>query len=115
MTAHVLGTRSKHDISLEKKQMTYANLANRTDDIETMKNSFDPDSEISNRPIKWNVEYSNSIRVNVEGPRRLNHCKTANTLEEELYSQSVCNRRNILEKTFFYCSFILHSNSNEAY
>ena len=37
-------------------------LQTGADDIETMKNSFDPDAEISNSPIKWNVEYSNSIK-----------------------------------------------------
>ncbi|MGC1262570.1 MAG: glycosyltransferase family 2 protein, partial [Nitrososphaeraceae archaeon] len=69
MTAHVLGTRSKHDISLEKKQNQHMPiLQTGADDIETMKNSFDPDTEISNSPIKWNVEYSNSIRVNVGVP-----------------------------------------------
>ena len=70
MTAHVLGTRSKHDISLEKKQNEHMPiLQTGADDIETMKNSFDPDTEISNSPIKWNVEYSNSIRVNVGVPK----------------------------------------------
>ncbi len=39
------------------------------DDIETMKKSLDPDAEISNPPIKWNVEYSNSIKVNVGVPK----------------------------------------------
>ena len=74
MTAHVLGTRPKHDISLEKKQNEHMPiLQTGADDIETMKNSFDPDTEISNSPIKWNVEYSNSIRVNVGVPRRSNH------------------------------------------
>jgi hyaluronan synthase len=39
------------------------------DDIETMKKSLDPDVEFSDRPIKWNVEYSNSIKVNVGVPK----------------------------------------------
>ena len=70
MTAHVLGTRSKHDISLEKKQNDHMPiLQTGADDMETMKKSFDPDLEISNRPIKWNVEYSNSIWVNVGVPK----------------------------------------------
>ena len=70
MTAHVLGTRSKRDISAEKKRNDHMPiLQTGSDDIETMKNSYDPDTEISSTPIKWNVEYSNSIRVNVGVPK----------------------------------------------
>jgi hyaluronan synthase len=70
MTAHVLGTRSKRDISAEKKRNDHMPiLQTGSDDIETMKNSCDPDTEISSTPIKWNVEYSNSIRVNVGVPK----------------------------------------------
>src|ERR1044071_2741942 len=70
MTAHVLGTRSKHDISGEKKLNDHMPiLQTGSDDIETMKNSYDPDTEISSTPIKWNVEYSNSIKVNVGVPK----------------------------------------------
>ena len=70
MTAHVLGTRSKRDISAEKKRNDHMPiLQTGSDDIETMKNSYDPDTEISSTPIKWNVEYSNSIKVNVGVPK----------------------------------------------
>ena len=70
MTAHVLGTRSKRYISAEKKRNDHMPiLQTGSDDIETMKNSYDPDTEISSTPIKWNVEYSNSIRVNVGVPK----------------------------------------------
>jgi hyaluronan synthase len=70
MTAHVLATRSKHDTSAEKKRNDHMPiLQTGADDIETMKNSYDPDTEISSTPIKWNVEYSNSIKVNVGVPK----------------------------------------------
>jgi hyaluronan synthase len=70
MTAHVLATRSKRDISAEKKRNDHMPiLQTGADDIETMKNSYDPDTEISGTPIKWNVEYSNSIKVNVGVPK----------------------------------------------
>jgi hyaluronan synthase len=70
MTAHVLATRTKRDISAEKKRNDHMPiLQTGSDDIETMKNSYDPDTEISSTPIKWNVEYSNSIRVNVGVPK----------------------------------------------
>jgi hyaluronan synthase len=70
MTAHILGTRTKLDSSADKKQQEHMPiLQTGDDDIETMKKSLDPDTEISNRPIKWNVEYSNSIKVNVGVPK----------------------------------------------
>ena len=70
MTAHILGTRPNVDTFTNKKQDKHIPiLQTGADDMETMKNSIDPDSEISDRPIKWNVEYSNSIKVNVGVPK----------------------------------------------
>jgi hyaluronan synthase len=70
MTAHILGTRATLDSSSNKKQHEHMPiLKTGDDDIETMKNSLDPDVEFSDRPIKWNVEYSNSIKVNVGVPK----------------------------------------------
>jgi hyaluronan synthase len=70
MTAHILGTRTKIDSLSDKKQLEHMPiLQTGDDDIETMKKSLDPDVEFSDRPIKWNVEYSNSIKVNVGVPK----------------------------------------------
>ena len=70
MTAHILGTRTTLDTLGNKKQREHMPiLQTGDDDIETMKKSLDPDTEFSNRPIKWNVEYSNSIKVNVGVPK----------------------------------------------
>lgn len=70
MTAHILGTRTIIDSLSDKKQLEHMPiLQTGDDDIETMKKSLDPDVEFSDRPIKWNVEYSNSIKVNVGVPK----------------------------------------------
>jgi hyaluronan synthase len=70
MTAHILGTRTTTDSLSNKKQLEHMPiLQTGDDDIETMKKSLDPDVEFSDRPIKWNVEYSNSIKVNVGVPK----------------------------------------------
>ena len=70
MTAHILGTRTTIDSLSDKKQLELMPiLRTGDDDIETMKKSLDPDVEFSDRPIKWNVEYSNSIKVNVGVPK----------------------------------------------
>jgi hyaluronan synthase len=70
MTAHILGTRTTLDTLPNKKQHEHMPiLQTGDDDIETMKKSLDPDAEFSNTPIKWNVEYSNSIKVNVGVPK----------------------------------------------
>jgi hyaluronan synthase len=70
MTAHILGNRPKSDSSLDKKPQEHMPiLQTGDDDIETMKKSLDPDAEISNHRITWNVEYSNSIKVNVGVPK----------------------------------------------
>ena len=70
MTAHILGTRTTIDSLRDKKQIEHMPiLQTGDDDIETMKKSLDPDVEFSDRPIKWNVEYSNSIKVNVGVPK----------------------------------------------
>ena len=70
MTAHILGTRTTIDTSTDKTQLEHIPiLKTGDDDIETMKKSLDPDVEFSDRPIKWNVEYSNSIKVNVGVPK----------------------------------------------
>ncbi len=70
MTAHILGTRRTIDSSSDKTQLEHLPiLQTGDDDIETMKKSLDPDVEFSDRPIKWNVEYSNSIKVNVGVPK----------------------------------------------
>ena len=70
MTAHILGTRTTIDSLRDKKQLEHMPiLQTGDDDIETMKKSLDPDVEFSDRPIKWNVEYSNSIKVNVGVPK----------------------------------------------
>jgi hyaluronan synthase len=70
MTAHILGTRTTIDSLSDKKQFEHMPiLQTGDDDIETMKKSLDPDVDFSDRPIKWNVEYSNSIKVNVGVPK----------------------------------------------
>jgi len=70
MTAHILGDRSHLDGSTEGKRYEHMPiLQTGDDDIDTMKKSLDPDSEFSSRPIKWKVEYSNSIKVNVGVPK----------------------------------------------
>lgn len=70
MTAHILGTRTTIDSLSDKKQLEHMPiLQTGDDDIETMKKSLDPDVDFSDRPIKWNVEYSNSIKVNVGVPK----------------------------------------------
>ena len=70
MTAHILANRPKSDSSLDKKPQEHMPiLQTGDDDIETMKKSLDPDAEISNHRITWNVEYSNSIKVNVGVPK----------------------------------------------
>ncbi len=70
MTAHILGTRTTIDSLSDNKQLEHMPiLQTGDDDIETMKKSLDPDVEFSDRPIKWNVEYSNSIKVNVGVPK----------------------------------------------
>ncbi len=70
MTAHILGTRTTIDSSTDKTQLEHMPiLKTGNDDIETMKKSLDPDVEFADRPIKWNVEYSNSIKVNVGVPK----------------------------------------------
>jgi hyaluronan synthase len=70
LTAHILGTRTTLDTLTNKKQHEHMPiLQTGDDDIETMKKSLDPDAEFSNRPIEWNVEYSNSIKVNVGVPK----------------------------------------------
>jgi len=71
MTAHILGTRPKSSDNSGGKNLQehMPILQTGADDIETMKKSFDPDIEISNHSIKWNVEYSNSIKVNVGVPK----------------------------------------------
>jgi hyaluronan synthase len=70
MTAHILGTRTTIDSLSDKKQLEHMPiLRTGDDDIETMKKSLDPDVDFSDRPIKWNVEYSNSIKVNVGVPK----------------------------------------------
>ena len=70
MTAHILGTRTTIDSLSDKKQLELMPiLRTGDDDIETMKKSLDPDVDFSDRPIKWNVEYSNSIKVNVGVPK----------------------------------------------
>lgn len=70
MTAHILGTRTTIDSLTDKNQIEHMPiLQTGDDDIETMKKSLDPDVEFSDRPIKWNVEYSNSIKVNVGVPK----------------------------------------------
>jgi hyaluronan synthase len=71
MTAHILGTRTRLDTLSNRKQREHMPiLQTGDDDIETMKKSLDPDAEFSNTPIKWNVEYSNSIKVNVGVPKK---------------------------------------------
>ena len=85
-------------------------LQTGADDIETMKKSYDPDTEISSRPIKWNVEYSNSIRVNVGVPKDVRiTSKTTNTLEEEtlfvVYLQQVEYFGKDLLLLHFYTTF----------
>jgi hyaluronan synthase len=83
MTAHILGDRSHLDGSTEGKRYEHMpSLQTGDDDIDTMKKSLDPDSEFSSRPIKWKVEYSNSIKVNVEYPRLWIISKATDTMEK---------------------------------
>jgi hyaluronan synthase len=91
MTAHILGTRTKLDSSSDKKQHEHLPiLQTGDDDIETMKKSLDPDVEFSERPIKWNVEYSNSIKVNVGVPKTF----------ESLAKQQIRWRKSFIRSLF---------------
>jgi hyaluronan synthase len=91
MTAHILGTRTKPDSTIDKKQHEHMPiLQTGDDDIETMKKSLDPDIEFSDRPIKWNVEYSNSIKVNVGVP----------TTFESLAKQQIRWRKSFIRSLF---------------
>jgi len=91
MTAHILGTRTSLDSKSHKKQHERMPiLQTGDDDIETMKKSLDPDMEFSERPIKWNVEYSNSIKVNVGVP----------TTFESLAKQQIRWRKSFIRSLF---------------
>ncbi|HEY7696712.1 MAG TPA: glycosyltransferase [Nitrososphaeraceae archaeon] len=91
MTAHILGTRTKPDPTIHKRQHEHMPiLQTGDDDIETMKKSLDPDIEFSDRPIKWNVEYSNSIKVNVGVP----------TTFESLAKQQIRWRKSFIRSLF---------------
>jgi hyaluronan synthase len=91
MTAHILGTRTTLDSSSDKKQQEHLPiLQTGDDDIETMKKSLDPDVEFSDRPIKWNVEYSNSIKVNVGVPKTF----------ESLAKQQIRWRKSFIRSLF---------------
>jgi hyaluronan synthase len=91
MTAHILGTRTTLDSSSDKKQHEHLPiLQTGDDDIETMKKSLDPDVEFSDRPIKWNVEYSNSIKVNVGVPKTF----------ESLAKQQIRWRKSFIRSLF---------------
>lgn len=91
MTAHILGTRTTLDSSSDKKQHEHLPiLQTGDDDIETMKKSLDPDVEFSERPIKWNVEYSNSIKVNVGVPKTF----------ESLAKQQIRWRKSFIRSLF---------------
>ncbi|HYY86254.1 MAG TPA: glycosyltransferase [Nitrososphaeraceae archaeon] len=91
MTAHILGTRTTLDSSSDKKQREHMPiLQTGGDDIETMKKSLDPDVEFSDRPIKWNVEYSNSIKVNVGVPKTF----------ESLAKQQIRWRKSFIRSLF---------------
>lgn len=91
MTAHILGTRTTLDSTRDKKQHEHMPiLQTGDDDIETMKKSLDPDMEFSERPIKWNVEYSNSIKVNVGVP----------TTFESLAKQQIRWRKSFIRSLF---------------
>jgi hyaluronan synthase len=91
MTAHILGARTTLDSSSDKKQHEHLPiLQTGDDDIETMKKSLDPDVEFSDRPIKWNVEYSNSIKVNVGVPKTF----------ESLAKQQIRWRKSFIRSLF---------------
>lgn len=91
MTAHILGTRTTLDSSSDKKKHEHLPiLQTGDDDIETMKKSLDPDVEFSDRPIKWNVEYSNSIKVNVGVPKTF----------ESLAKQQIRWRKSFIRSLF---------------
>ena len=91
MTAHILGTRTTLDSTSDKKQHEHLPiLQTGDDDIETMKKSLDPDVEFSERPIKWNVEYSNSIKVNVGVPKTF----------ESLAKQQIRWRKSFIRSLF---------------
>lgn len=91
MTAHILGTRTTLDLSSDKKKHEHLPiLQTGDDDIETMKKSLDPDVEFSDRPIKWNVEYSNSIKVNVGVPKTF----------ESLAKQQIRWRKSFIRSLF---------------
>lgn len=91
MTAHILGTRTTLDSPSDKKQHEHLPiLQTGDDDIETMKKSLDPDVEFSERPIKWNVEYSNSIKVSVGVPKTF----------ESLAKQQIRWRKSFIRSLF---------------
>ena len=91
MTAHILGTRTTLDSASDKKHHEHLPiLQTGDDDIETMKKSLDPDIEFSERPIKWNVEYSNSIKVNVGVPKTF----------ESLAKQQIRWRKSFIRSLF---------------
>jgi hyaluronan synthase len=76
MTAYVLGSpvqSNTKDIDAANESVKYPSIfATGADEIENMKNSPDPDFDLSkSSKVYWNVEYSSSIRVNVGVPTTL--------------------------------------------
>jgi hyaluronan synthase len=76
MTAYVLGSpvqSNTKDIDAANESVKYPSIfATGADEIENMKNSPDPDFDLSkSSKVYWNVKYSSSIRVNVGVPTTL--------------------------------------------
>jgi hyaluronan synthase len=76
MTAYVLGSpvqSNTKDLDAANESIKYPSIfATGADEIENMKNSPDPDFDLSkSSKVYWNVKYSMSIRVNVGVPTTL--------------------------------------------
>jgi hyaluronan synthase len=110
MTAHILGTRPKSsDISGDKNLQEHMPiLQTGADDIETMKKSSDPDIEISNRSINWNVEYSNSIKVNVGVPKTFESLARQQIRWKKSFIRSLFSTGGIFWKRPFFVALLYY-------
>jgi len=110
MTAHVLATRPKSsDNSGDKNLHEHMPiLQTGADDIETMKKSSDPDIEISNSSIKWNVEYSNSIKVNVGVPKTFESLARQQIRWKKSFIRSLFSTGGIFWKRPFFVALLYY-------
>jgi hyaluronan synthase len=83
-------------------------LQTGADDIETMKKSSDPDIEISNRSIKWNVEYSNSIKVNVGVPKTFESLARQQIRWKKSFIRSLFSTGGIFWKRPFFVALLYY-------